>query len=129
MNKEEVYARLRDGKGKEIATLVRQGSLFKRQWSFVDTDDRVVFTIKDENSEVFIMRKIFGQLGGVLRSRYIVYAEDRLTGFLFIDPTSANRFQIHWDYAFSRMSHPAHILISLLYILSKERDPSYPSIF
>ena len=102
MKKDEVYARLRDGKGKEIATLVRQGSLFKRQWSFVDTDDRVVFTIIDETPEVFIMRKIFGQLGGVLRSRYIVYAEDRLTGFLFIDPTSANRFQIHWDYAFSR---------------------------
>jgi hypothetical protein len=129
MKKDEVYARLRDGKGKEIATLVSQGSFLKRQWSFVDTDNRVVFTIKDEHPEIFIMRKFFGQLGGILRTRYVVYADERLAGFLFIDPTSADRFQIHWDYAFSRLAHPAHILVSLLYILSKERDPSYPSIF
>ncbi|MCK5357421.1 MAG: hypothetical protein KAJ48_03405 [Elusimicrobiales bacterium] len=129
MKREEVYSRLRDGKGKEVATLVNQGSFFKRKWSFVDTDDQIVFTIKDEHPEVFIMRKFFGQLGGQLRSRYVIYADDRLAGFVFLDPTSADRFQIHWDYAFSRLAHPAQILMSVLYILSKERDPSYPSIF
>ncbi|MCG2725254.1 MAG: hypothetical protein L6420_03180 [Elusimicrobia bacterium] len=129
IKKDEGYGRLRDGNGKEVATLVRQGSLFKRQWEFVDTDNRVVFTIKDKYPEVFILRKFFGQLGGILRSRYAIYADDRLAGFVFIDPTSSDRFQIHWDYAFSRLAHPAQILMSVLYILSKERDPSYPSIF
>ncbi|MEA3306321.1 MAG: hypothetical protein U9Q34_00875, partial [Elusimicrobiota bacterium] len=107
----------------------KQGTSLKRQWSFVDTDNQIMFTIKDEHPEIFIMRKLFGQLGGTLRSRYVIYADDRLAGFLFTDPTSRDRFQIHWDYAFSRLSHPAHILMSVLYILSKERDPSYPSVF
>ncbi len=129
IKKDEVYGRLRDGKGKEVSTLVRQGSLFKRQWDFVDTDDQIVFTIKDEHPELVVARKFFGQLGGVLRSRYVIYADDRLAGFVFIDPTSPDRFQIHWDYAFSRLAHPAQILMSVLYILSKERAPSYPSIF
>ncbi len=125
----ETYARLRDGKGKEVATLVKRGSLFKREWDFVDTDNQVVFTIKDMYFDIFVLRKLFGQLGGILRSRYSIFVENRLAGFVLVDTTSPDRFQVHLDYAFSRLAHPAQILGAALYILSKERDPSYPSIF
>ena len=55
--------------------------------------------------------------------------QDRRAGFVFLDPSSTDRFQIHLDYAFARLAHPAQILVSLLYVISKEKDPFYPSPF
>jgi len=36
---------------------------------------------------------------------------------------------VHMDYAFARLAHPAQILAAVLYIISKEKDPIYPSPF
>ncbi|OGS50090.1 MAG: hypothetical protein A3J79_07340 [Elusimicrobia bacterium RIFOXYB2_FULL_62_6] len=127
--KELVYCLIRDGKGAEVAKLVRKAGVKERAWDFVDTDNQVVFTIKDDHPRACLLRKIFGNQGGVLRSHYGIFAEERRAGFVFLDPTSANKFQIHLDFAFARLANPAQMLASVLYIISKEKDPIYPSPF
>jgi hypothetical protein len=126
---EITYGLIRDGNGKEIARLVAKGSFLYRYWEFVDTDNLVVFAIRDDFPKGYLLRKLFGSLGGTLRSRYGIFAQDRRAGFVFLDPSSADRFQIHMDFAFARLGHPAHILAAVLYVISKEKDPGYPSPF
>ncbi|PKM97526.1 MAG: hypothetical protein CVU79_07765 [Elusimicrobia bacterium HGW-Elusimicrobia-3] len=123
------YGLIRDGNGKEIARLVAKGSFLYRYWEFVDTDNLVVFAIRDDFPKGYLLRKLFGSLGGALRSRYGIFAQDRRAGFVFLDPSSADRFQIHMDFAFARLGHPAHILAAVLYVISREKDPGYPSPF
>ena len=124
--KEVFYCLIRDGSGKEIARVMNKGGLMDRSWDFVDTDNQVVFTIKDDCPSAHIMRKFFGNLGGALRTHYGIFAEERRAGFVFLDPTSADRFQIHLDFDFARLAHPAQMLTCILYIISKEKDPIYP---
>ena len=126
---EIAYGLIRDGGGKEVARLVRKGGLMDRSWEFVDTDNSVVFTIKDDFPKGHLLRMLFGNLGGVLRARYGIFHQERRAGYVFLDPSSADRFQIHMDYAFARMGHPAQILSAVLYITSKEKDTIYPSPF
>jgi len=126
---EITYGLIRDGAGKEVARLVRKGGMTGRYWEFVDTDNLVVFTIRDDFPRGYLLRKLFGNLGGALRSHYGIFAQDRRAGFVFLDPSSASRFQIHMDFAFARMGHPAQILAAVLYIISREKDPIYPSPF
>ncbi|HAN05753.1 MAG: hypothetical protein A2X29_09135 [Elusimicrobia bacterium GWA2_64_40] len=126
---EITYGLIRDGNGKEIARLVAKGTFLYRYWEFVDTDNLVVFAIRDDFPRGYLLRKLFGSLGGALRSRYGIFAQDRRAGFVFLDPSSADRFQIHMDYAFARLGHPAHILAAVLYVISREKDPGYPSPF
>ena len=126
---EITYGLIRDGNGKEIARLVAKGTFLYRYWEFVDTDNLVVFAIRDDFPKGFLLSKLFGSLGGSLRSRYGIFAQDRRAGFVFLDPSSADRFQIHMDYAFARLGHPAHILAAVLYVISREKDPGYPSPF
>ncbi|OGS07677.1 MAG: hypothetical protein A2270_05775 [Elusimicrobia bacterium RIFOXYA12_FULL_51_18] len=124
--KEVFYCLIRDGKGKELARIMNKGGLAGRSWDFVDTDNQIVFTVKDDYPAVHIMRKFFGNLGGALRSRYGIFAAERRAGFVFWDPLSADRFQIHLDFDFARLAHPAQMLACILYIISKEKDPVYP---
>lgn len=126
---EIVYGLIRDGGGKEVARLVRKGGFMDRRWEFVDTDNSVVFTIKDDFPKAHLLRLLFGSLGGALRARYGLFQQERRAGYVFLDPSSADRFQIHMDYAFARMGHPAQILAAVLYITSKEKDVIYPSPF
>ncbi|OGR81871.1 MAG: hypothetical protein A2X32_06560 [Elusimicrobia bacterium GWC2_64_44] len=126
---EIVYGLIKDANGKEVARLVRKGSFLYRYWEFVDTDNLVVFSIRDDFPKGFLLRKLFGSLGGALRSRYGIFAQDRRAGFVFLDPSSQDRFQIHMDFAFARLGHPAHILAAVLYVSSREKDPVYPSPF
>ncbi len=126
---ETFYGLIRDGAGKEVARLVSKGTFLYRYWEFVDTDNVVVFSIRDDFPKGYLLRKLFGNLGGALRSRYGIFVQDRRAGFVFLDPYSAGRFQIHMDYAFARLSHPAQILAAVLYVISLENDPLYPSPF
>jgi len=126
---ETVYGMIRDGSGKEVARLVRKGTFLYRYWEFVDTDNLVVFSIRDDFPRGYLLRKLFGNLGGALRSHYGIFAQDRRAGFIFLDPSSSNRFQIHMDFAFARLGHPAQILAAVLYVISREKDPIYPSPF
>jgi len=124
--KDVFYCLIRDGKGKELARVMNKGGLTGRSWDFVDTDNQIVFTVKDDYPSVHLMRKLFGNLGGALRSRYGIFAAERRAGFVFWDPLSADRFQIHLDFDFARLAHPAQMLVCILYIISKEKDPVYP---
>ena len=126
---EIAYGLIRDGNGKEVARLVSKGAFLYRYWEFVDTDNLVVFSIRDDFPKGYLLRKLFGSLGGALRSRYGIFAQDRRAGFVFLDPSSQDRFQIHMDFAFARLGHPAHILAAVLYVISREKDPAYPSPF
>jgi hypothetical protein len=126
---EIVYGLIKDGNGKEVARLVTKGTFLYRYWEYVDTDNLVVFSIRDDFPKGFLLRKLFGNLGGALRSRYGIFVQDRRAGFVFLDPSSQGRFQIHMDFAFARLGHPAHILAAVLYVFSKEKDPVYPSPF
>lgn len=127
--KELVYCMIRDGKGKEVARLVAKAGAKERAWDFVDTDNQVVYTIKDDFPRGYMLRKIFGSLGCALRSRYSIFVDDRRAGFVFLDPNSPGKSQIHLDFAFARLANAAQILASVLYIISKEKDPLYPSPF
>jgi len=127
--KDVFYCLIRDGNGQEISRLMKKGGLTSRTWDFVDTDNQIVFTIRDDYPVTHVLRKIFGRLGGTLRSRYGIFAAERRAGFVFLDPTSADRFQIHLNFDFARLAHPAQILASVLYVISKESDPFYPSPF
>lgn len=123
---EVAYCLIRDGGGKEVARLVQKGG---RRWDFVDTDNLVIFSIQDDFPRTHLLRKLFGCQGGALRTHYGIFVQDRRAGFVFLDPMSADRFQIHMDFDFARLAHPAQILISLLYLTSREKDPVYPSPF
>ncbi|OGR69511.1 MAG: hypothetical protein A2179_02855 [Elusimicrobia bacterium GWC2_63_65] len=123
----ESYGLIRDGAGKEVARLVRKGGFFDRRWEFVDTDNLVVFQVRDDHPRSRLPRMLFGHLGGALTTHYGIFAQERRAGFVFLDPSSNNRFQLHMDYAFARLGHPAQILAAVLYIASRERDTVYPS--
>jgi len=123
----ESYGLIRDGAGKEVARLVRKGGFSDRRWEFVDTDNLVVFQIRDDYPRSRLPRMLFGHLGGALTTHYGIFAQERRAGFVFLDPSSNNRFQLHMDYAFARLGHPAQILAAVLYIASRERDTVYPS--
>lgn len=127
--KEIAYCMIRDGKGQEVARLVAKTGVKERAWDFVDTDNQTVFTIKDDYPKGHLMRKLFGNQGGLLRSRYGIFVEERRAGFVFLDPTSSNKFQIHLDFAFARLANPAQMLAGVLFIISKDKDPFYPSPF
>ncbi|HBB67924.1 MAG: hypothetical protein A2X28_04095 [Elusimicrobia bacterium GWA2_56_46] len=120
------YCLIRDGQGKEIARVAEKGGAAGRAWDFVDVDDQVVFTIKDDCPRLRVFRKLFGNLGGALRTRYCIFAAERRAGFVFLDPSSADRFQIHLDFDFARLAPPAQMLACILYIISRENDPAYP---
>jgi len=126
---EVAYGLMRDGGGKEVARLVRKGGFMTRRWEFVDTDNQIVFQIRDDFPQGRVLRMLFGNLGGALRSHYGIFADERRAGFIFLDPSSANRFQVHMDFAFARLGHPAQILAAVLYVISREKDPIYPSLF
>jgi hypothetical protein len=126
---EVAYGLIRDGGGKEVARLVRKGGFMNRSWDFVDTDDLVVLEIRDDFPKGRLLRKLFGNLGGALRSHYGIFAQDRRAGFVFLDPSSPGSFQLHLDFAFARLAHPAQILAAVLYVISREKDPIYPSPF
>jgi hypothetical protein len=120
---------IRGDQGEEIARLKKKVGLPATTWDFVNGENKVVFTIKDDYPGSHILRKIFGRLGGILRSRYGILAAGRRAGFVFLDPASADRFQIHLDFDFAGLAQPAQMLVSVLYIISKEKDPIYPSLF
>lgn len=124
--KDACYCIIVDGKGRELARLVKKSGRSARTWDYLDADDQVVFSIRDDNPKAWLLRKIFGRLGGSLRSRYGVFAGDRRAGFVFLDPNSSDRFQLHLDFAFARLAQPAQMLVSVLYIISRENDPFYP---
>ena len=120
---------IRDGKGKEVARLVKKSSS-PRTWEFVDADNNPKFILKDDAPSIYAARKLFGYQGGALRSRYGIFDnDDRRAGYTFMDPMSADRFQVHMDFAFARIAHPAQMLAAILYVMSYEKDSWYPTIF
>ncbi|HAH31461.1 MAG TPA: hypothetical protein DCL44_04000 [Elusimicrobia bacterium] len=123
------YGLIRDKEGKEVARLVAKHGVTGRMWEYVDSNKTVIFSIRDDCPRIRFMRKIFGHLGGTLRTRYGIFAQEERAGYVFLDPFSSDRFQIHLDFAFARLAHPAHILAVFLYIISREKDPVYPSPF
>lgn len=122
------YCIIRDGQGKEVAHLVKKSSS-PRTWEFVDVDNNIQFTLKDDAPSLYKARKLFGYQGGALRSRYGIFEADRRAGYTFMDPSSANKFQIHMDFAFARIAHPAQMLVAILFVSSYEKDSWYPTIF
>ncbi|MDT8286676.1 MAG: hypothetical protein RQ748_06160 [Elusimicrobiales bacterium] len=125
---ENAYGLLRDGNGKEVARLVEKADKDGRYWEFVDTDNLVVFAVRDDAPSISKACRFFGAQGGRLRKHYGIFAQERRAGYVFLDPTSADRFQIHLEYNYARLAHPAHILAAVLYIISREREHAYPTI-
>jgi hypothetical protein len=41
---------------------------------------------------------------------------------------SVDRFQVHMDFAFARIAHPAQMLAAILFVISYEKDSWYPTI-
>lgn len=122
------YCIIYDGKGKEVARLVKKPSSL-REWEFIDADNNVQFILKDDAPKIYASRKLFGYQGGILRSRYGIFQEDRRAGYTFMDPSSPDRFQVHMDFAFARIAHPAQMLAAILFVISYEKDSWYPTIF
>ena len=121
------YCIIYDGNGKQVASLVKESSS-PRTWKFVDADDNVKFTIIDDAPKIYAARKLFGYQGGILRSRYGIFEQDNRAGYTFMDPSSADRFQVHMDFAYSRIAGPSQILAAILFVVSYEKDSWYPTI-
>jgi len=126
---ELAYGLLRDGNGKEVARLHLKDDKTGRMWQFVDTDNQVVFNVRDDAPGISLACRFFGSQGGRLRRRYGIFADERRAGYVFLDPSSPDRFQIHLEYNYSRLAHPAHIMAAVLFIVSREREHVYPTIF
>ncbi len=123
--KDAEHCFIRNSKGGELARLIKKDGLVARTWDFVDPDGQIAFTVRDDYPATRILRKILGGLGGVLHSRYSIFAAERRAGFVFLDPASADKFQIHLDFDFARLAPPAQMLTSILYIISKENESFY----
>ena len=119
------YAALKDGKGKEVAYLRFNGNKFKRMWQFIDTDNQIVFNICDDHPQIYKAIKLFGNPFRNLRCRYSIFVDNKRAGFLYIDFNSKDSFQVHLEYGFARLAHPAHIMASLLYISAIEKESSF----
>ncbi|MFH1618661.1 MAG: hypothetical protein ABIG11_02030 [bacterium] len=120
---------LKDGKGKEIARLKRKKpAMLGRDWLLIDTENQPVLEIRDEHPGLYTLRRLFGHMGGAIQARYGFFHEERRAGFVMRDPSTTARFQVHLDFAFSRLANPAQLLTCVLYLESKNRDPFYPSI-
>ncbi len=123
------YCIIRDGKGKEVARLIKKSSS-PRTWEFIDADNNPMFILKDDAPAIYSARKLFGYQGGALRSRYGIFDNnEKRAGYTFMDPMSADRFQVHMDFAFARIAHPAQMLAAILFVISYEKDSWYPTIF
>lgn len=122
------YCVVYDGNGKEVARLKKVSSS-PRTWEFLDADNNVKFALKDDAPKIYTARKLFGYQGGLLRSRYGIFQQDRRAGYTLMVPTSADQFQVHLDFAFARIAHPAQMLAVILFVVSYEKDSWYPTIF
>ncbi|MDD2773368.1 MAG: hypothetical protein PHP45_06690 [Elusimicrobiales bacterium] len=114
---------IRDGKGKEAGLLKRSGS---RNWQFLDADEKPVFELKDDQPKLLWLRRICGTLDGALRARYSIFVKGSRAGFVLNDPSSPDGFQIHLEYGYGRITHPAHIVACVLYALARNREYPYP---
>jgi len=115
---------LKDGKGKEVARIKQDPAAGPGVWEFVDSEGQYVFELKNEHSDLLSARKLYGNMGGLLSSRYALYVKDRLAGFILND--GADSFQIHFDFAFMRLANPAQIVMCVLYVETLNRDFRYP---
>lgn len=119
------YAIIKDGKGKEVAQLHQRNEGSSRKWHFVDTDNQIVFSIIDEHPQIYRAIKFFGNPSGSMRCRYSILVDNKRAGFLFVDMNSKDDFQVHLEYAYARLAHPAEIMAALVYISSREKEKSF----
>lgn len=115
---------LKDGKGKEVARIKRDTSGGGRDWQFTDAEGKYVFDLKNDHADLLSARKLYGNMGGLLSSRYGVFVKDQRAGFILND--GPDSFQIHFDFAFMRLTNPAQIVLCVLYAETINRDFSYP---
>jgi hypothetical protein len=113
---------LKDGKGKEVGRISR---LKGRDWALLDVDKEPVLELREDHPELYNKRRLFGVKGGALRARYGIFVKDRRAGFVLNDPSSENKFQIHFEFGYARLAPPTHIVMVVLYALSVNRD--YPT--
>ena len=114
---------IRSGNGRDCGRIKHAGG---RNWLYCDSDNVPVFEIKDEHPEITPLRKLCGSLSGRLNARYGIFVGDRRAGFILNDPSSQNRFQIHFEYNYARLAPPTHILLAVLYVNARSRDYPYP---
>ncbi len=113
---------IKDGKGKEVLKVIKKGDFFRRIWEVYDEDKKLVLTIKDEHPEIWIAIKMLGNSIIKKRCYLSIYVEDKIIGFLFLDPNSYNGYQVHFDYDYFRIVNPVQLTSLLLYIISREPE-------
>lgn len=75
------------------------------------------------------LRRIFGNLGGLLNARHVFQSGGKLAGTVL--QSSSNDSDLTLEFAFSayRAARPDQIVASLLYVKAVERDYPYPWFF
>jgi len=118
------YAAVYNGKDELAARIVKNAKKTDR-WDFVSGNE-VKFSITESIPQLYSLVKFSGNLGGKIRMRYSMYKEDKLIGYIFLDPMSYSRFQIHVAYDDFRVAPPVQLMASVLYIMNTRNGHTLP---
>lgn len=114
-----------DSKQREVARLKKTGTYFKREWDYLGEEGEFLLKVKDEHPDIWTVTRLFGNKLIGVRSFYTFYKDDKMIGFVYIDPSSKNNYQIHFDYAYFRLIKPIQLAAAVLYIISTDREEGF----
>ncbi len=113
---------IKDAKGRDTLKIKKIG-FWKRRFVFINEDNQQFMEIRDWYPEIWKWVKILGNFLLKRRSYYSIHNEKGdMVGFLFLDPSNFNSYQIHFDYDYTRLVNSIQLLASILLIISVERE-------
>lgn len=119
---------VKDSKGRDAVKVKKEG-FWKRRFVFLDEDGEIFMEIKDNYPEIWKWIKILGNFFMKKRCYYSIFNEKGdMIGFLFLDPSNFNSYQVHFDFDFMRIINSVHLVSAILFIISSEKESSFLEI-
>lgn len=92
------YFLVRDAAGAELARIKRVGLvLIRRRWQLLDPEGKVLLDIQEDSAGKAIARKFFGHLWGLLRTNYVISADNSEIGGIIREWSVWNRCNLRLD--------------------------------
>ncbi len=116
------YFIVKDAKGKDCLRVKKVG-LWKRKFVFIDEDNRQFMEVRDYYPQIWKWVRLLGNFILKKRCYYSIHNEKGdMIGFLFLDPSNFNSYQIHFDFDYMRLVNSIQLVASILMIISTERE-------
>lgn len=113
---------VKDAKGRDVIKVKRVG-FWKRRYIFINEDNQQFMEVRDEYPEIWIWVKLLGNYFIKKRCYYSIRNEKNdMVGFLYIDPSNFNHYQIHFDYDYMRLVNSVQLVSSIIYIISTDTE-------